>query len=161
MDIRNHRSGHTVFLTAAGLLTVLFGCLALVVDLGIMWSFRAKAQHSVDAAVLAGALRLTEGAAVAQQEAAESYHRNREPSSDGLSLKAMDGGTAYYRCGSEDIWVTTPHDGDDRMIKVSCNRPVDLYFARFLGINQATVSARAVADASSAQRLSEGSPPAP
>jgi Putative Flp pilus-assembly TadE/G-like len=53
----------TVAVTVALALTVLLGIAALVVDVGLSWAARAKAQTAADAAALAGAGRLAAGPA--------------------------------------------------------------------------------------------------
>lgn len=73
-------SGAVMVLVAIALL-VLLGCMALVIDAGVVYAERMKASNAVDAAVLAGVRELPSSALLARQKA-EEYAQNNglEPS---------------------------------------------------------------------------------
>ncbi|KAF5033736.1 putative Flp pilus-assembly TadE/G-like protein [anaerobic digester metagenome] len=106
------------------LMVVLMGFAALVIDVGRIYNVKSEMQKAADAAALAGAQELpTASTAIST---AKNYA--------GLN-------------GAEktNTSVTTPYKGDSNKIEVVCTMNVQYTFARFLGLTDADVSARAVA----------------
>lgn len=110
------------------LMVVLMGFAALVIDVGRIYNVKSEMQKAADAAALAGAQELpTASTAIST---AKNYA--------GLN-------------GAEktNTSVTTPYKGDSNKIEVVCTMNVQYTFARVLGLTDADVSARAVAQKTS------------
>ena len=69
---RNRQSGATLFLAIAALVWVVIPMLGLMVDIGILYSAKARLQAAVDGAALAAARALNLG-----QTTAATGHRQR------------------------------------------------------------------------------------
>ncbi len=116
----------TALVLVAALMVGLMGCVALVIDVGAMYSTKAELQNAADAAALAAARKLPNvGAAITTAEYYAALNLN---------------GAEEY-----DITATTPYDGDSTKIEVVCTRNVPYTFARVLGFTDIDISARAVA----------------
>src|SRR5665213_2682738 len=82
---RNRQAGASLFLAIAGLVWVVIPILGLVVDLGILYSAKARLQAAVDGAALAAARALNLGqttdeqALAAQQNAVNWFYANFPP----------------------------------------------------------------------------------
>jgi len=111
-----------VIVIVALALVILLGCMALVVDAGVMYVNRSNMQNVADAAALAGAQDL--------------------PDKDAAKEKAIEYGALNGVVIDEDN--VNPYYDDDK-IEVTCSKNVPFYFARALGFENADVSARAVA----------------
>ena len=116
-------------------LAVLMGMVALTIDVGLAYVSRRDMMNAADAAVLAGAARLLEGASpsVAAAEAQEFVERNG------------------YVNGEGDVSVSInipptsgPNNGDVDFVEVVIEREVDTFFAAVLGQDTWSVTARAV-----------------
>lgn len=121
--MKKEESGQALILVAL-MMAVLMGFAALVVDVGMMYSERTSLQAAADAAALAGAQDLPD------------------------QVKAVK--SAVYIAGKNGILASetdnnTPYDSDSTKIEVRMERTLPLIFARFLGIDSAQISARAVA----------------
>jgi len=128
---RGHgESGQTLILLAF-VTCALAGIVALVVDVGLMLSERRELQNAADAAALAGAQELhvspSNAASMAQQYALAN---GVDPSDPDYTFVA-----------------TTPYGGDPEAIEVEVTGRVGFLFGPVLGLNNGTVSARAVAHA--------------
>lgn len=104
-----------VMVIVALALVVLLGCMALVVDAGVMYVNKAHLQNVADAAALAGASELPDTDA-AEDEAIKYCTLNGVVEEDG-----------YY------IEVSS---SDDDKIKVKCGKQVTYIFARALGFGE-------------------------
>jgi hypothetical protein len=105
------------------LIVALVGVTAVVVDLGQVYVKKTQLQKSADAAALAGAQDIRFPARAIQK--AEEYGAKNAP-----------GATTV---------ATTPYDGDAEKIEAVCTESVSYAFARVLGFDSGTYSARAVA----------------
>lgn len=114
----------TALVLVAVVMVGLMGCAALVIDVGTMYSTKAKLQKAADAAALAAARKLPNISAAITT--AENY----------AELNGVEG---------SEITATTPYDGDAARIEVVCARNVSYTFARVLGFTDIDISARAVA----------------
>lgn len=103
----------------------LLGSLALAGDLGRVYVLRERAQNAMDAAALAGAQVVFQGAQTAEQEA---------------YAVAQDNGVA-----ADNVVIDTANDTVDTF----CTETVPLYFARVFGYGQTTFSVHAQAAAQS------------
>ena len=110
-------------------LVVLIGLTAIVVDGANLYKTKSKLQDAVDAAALAGAHQLTDGASAAETTANFYLGQNNvDPSTEGNSTAEMN--NASY--------------GTD-IITVTATRNVSLGLARIFGSTTQNVSAKAVA----------------
>ena len=127
---RRHESGQTLIMFTLGL-GVLFGMVALSIDVGLILHERRQLQNAADAAALAGVQELpaSPGAAVA---AAQQY-----ATANGVDL--TDPAFTFA--------ATTPYEGDAGKIEVKVSRQVGFLFGRVLGLSFVDVPARAVAKA--------------
>lgn len=134
--LRRNKGQVLVLLALA--LFVLLGFAALAVDVGYMYTVRNELQRSADSGALAGASAFFDG-----------------PSTDPAIQGVADTRARDY--ASTDDVATTPLDrameigvrfdvGPDR-IRVDTQRDVNLFFARILGRDNATITAYAVAEA--------------
>ena len=73
---RDRKRRGTILVLAAFLLIVMMGMLAFSIDLGYMMKVRAELQRATDAAALAGAGSLVDGADVAELQALDFMLRN-------------------------------------------------------------------------------------
>ena len=130
--IRREEAGQTLVLFVLAL-AVLLGFTAMSIDVGLILHERRQLQNAADAAALAGVQELPDSSpaavAMAQQYAA----------ANGVDLTDPD-----YT-----FQATTPYDGDPGKIEVKVSRQVGFLFGRALGLDFATVPARAVAHATS------------
>lgn len=118
-------SGAVMVLVAIGLV-VFLGCMALVVDAGVLYAENMKASNAVDAAVLAGARELPnkdEAIAVAKDYA--EYN--------GLEAKSLN----------PDVTFTV--SDDCKTITGVVDKDTGMFFARVFGINTGDVGAHAKA----------------
>lgn len=118
-----NKNGQVIVIVAL-LLVVLFGIVAFVVDVGLLYQTRRELQTTADAAALAGAQDLTD--AVSAKSTAIYY-------------------AELHGVQPSDTTPTTPYDGDPLKIEVVCKGIATFTFARVLGFTESEVSARAVA----------------
>lgn len=111
------------------IVTLLFGMVGFIVDVGYAWAQRRQASTAVDAAALAGTLVLRDGgtAAEAQDEAA-SYAARNGFSSALVSIPPSSGSKS----------------GDDGCVEVITSRTWEPFFVTLFNVNQMTARARAV-----------------
>lgn len=117
-------------------LFVLIGFMALAVDLGVLYTDRRRMQTAADAAAIAGANSLQNGATC---------------SSNGC-LAATDVATInFYTSGVNNVTVAVgtpnpaPSPTDGTYVQVSVSQSVPTYFMRVLGFASVNVGAKAVA----------------
>lgn len=106
------------------LLVILIGFVALVVDVGSLYIKKIELQTAADAAALAGAQYLPNASTAV-----------------GIANSLAES----YEVPASGIKHSTPYSGDTNMIEIVCTETVSLTFARVLGLESSTVSARAVA----------------
>jgi Flp pilus assembly protein TadG len=125
-----------VLVLTAMLMVAMLGMVALAIDTGRFAQAREQAQSAADSAALAAAEVLpdTPGSVTAD---ASTYAATNDP-----------GAT---------VAVATPYDGDGSDVQVSVTKTVPATFGQILGVDQATVSATAVAGPNDADILSDGS----
>lgn len=113
----------TALVLVALALVALLGCTALVTDVGLLYSHRARLVNAADAAALAGVQELPERPQTARV-VAEDYAEANGIKPDQLELEVAD---------------------DCRSLTVNVSRTVQLLFARVLGISSQDVKAAATA----------------
>lgn len=139
------------------MLVLLVGCLALVVDLGRLHNVKIELQRAVDAAALAGALKLdgTDEEAQAAQESAVATAGGNIVNGSPLVLVATDISLGTWQAAAYEetiddrfepsATIPDPSAGYNA-VKVSKSVVVnDLIFSRIWSIDSATVAADAIA----------------
>lgn len=116
-------NGGSVVVLAAAAMVVLLGFVALVADVGILYTTRTRLANAADAAALAGAQELPVDPAQATAAAGE-YAENNGVGTDEIAIEVAP---------------------DCRSVTVEAHRRVSFFFARVLGIGGGDVKARATA----------------
>jgi Flp pilus assembly protein TadG len=140
---RNREKGASLFVAIAALVWVVIPMLGLVVDLGILYSAKARLQAAVDGAALAAARALNLGqttaeqATSAQQNAVNWFYANFPPGNWSTSGTVMS--TANVSV------VDSPSAANLRQVTVTASTSVPAWFMRFVGFNSTalTVSGQA------------------
>lgn len=141
---RRREAGQALILTAA-VLVVLLGFLGLAMDMGVLRYEKRLQQTAADAAALAGANNLGYGGVTSGAQDASA--------TDGFT---DNGGGNVSACGSgaaigtvcvqiNNPPATGPHASDPNYVESLVAAVHPTFFMRVLGINQETVTARAVA----------------
>lgn len=120
--IKNEGGQSAVLLVLA--LSLLLGCAALAVDLGMDYNSKEKVQNAADLAALAAAKALPD-----QYDALLM----------GVNTASQNG------INPANVTVTTPYDGDFTLVEVVCTKENDHLFARVFGSDSALLTGRAVA----------------
>jgi hypothetical protein len=107
-------------------MTTLVGMVALVIDVGVWRTERGHMQNAADAAALAGAARLNQGAAAAQQFAIDTAKANGASSATAVAYSSSDPN------GLDTIRVTTTAPGQP-------------YFSKLFGIGGFDITTSATA----------------
>ena len=169
---RRRQSGAAAVLVAF-LMIVFLGIAALALDVGYLYVVRTELQNAADAAALAGAGRLyprsVTGAVISvvppewgAAEAAADYPQAPANKAGGVTLRDYDVRTGYWNfvSGTLKSPLSTQGPQDAPAVEVTVrkmrdlnsdpprdlnNGPVQLFFARVLGIGTADVSATATA----------------
>ena len=112
-------------------MVVICGFAAMAIDIGRVSVERGQLQNAADAAALAGAQALPT-ASTAKSQA--------------VHYAEINGVTAA------NTTATTPYNSNSSKIEVVCKATVDYTFARIFGLTSTTLSARAVAEKTGADR---------
>ena len=135
------------------MLVVLFGCLALVVDLGKLYNVKVQLQRTVDSAALAGALKLDGSADELQNARNSATAAAMENIVNGLPLALAPSNivigaweSGNYEALSVNRFNDSPGPSENyNAVKISKSIEVDLVFAKIWNINTRTVTADAIA----------------
>jgi Flp pilus assembly protein TadG len=151
------RRGAIIVLTAI-LLVLMMGMLAFSIDVGYMYTLESQLQRSVDAAALAGAGALVDGQEDAQERVAEYLVRNPIGGKQVVSGSISGSQISQFQTEhASDLEVKLGHwDPDTRTFEESDQLPSTisvamtyhnnpLFFARFLGEKEFSVTASSVA----------------
>src|ERR1700683_3747681 len=142
MQIRKHRNrkkGVTLVVAIAALVWVVIPMLGLVVDLGILYSVKARLQAAVDGASLAAARALNLGqttaaqATSAQQNAVNWFYANFPNGNWGTLNTVMT--TANVTV------VDSPNNANLRQVTVTASTSVPAWFMRYLGFSATKLTA--------------------
>jgi Flp pilus assembly protein TadG len=125
-----------VMVTLAGLLFVLLGFSALVVDLGILYSARTSAQRAADAAALAGAFTFVVDPTSPQPATATQHAQQAAVNNKILGVPIQPGD------------VTISVDTTNRRVTATVARNEGTFFGGVLGITNSSVQTTAYAEAS-------------
>ena len=125
-----------VLVTVAALLVVFLGFAALGVDVGVLYSSRTAAQSAADAAALAGAFTFLVNPFAPQPATAYEH---------AMSV-ALENKVLTTPITEPEVLVNV--DVGNRRVIVDIDRNESTYFARALGVTDADIGVRAVAEAS-------------
>jgi Flp pilus assembly protein TadG len=135
---KNREKGASLFVAIAALVWIIIPMLGLVVDLGILYSAKARLQAAVDGAALAAARALNLGettaaqATSAQQNAVNWFYANFPTGNWGTSGTVMT--TANV------IVANSPSNADLRQVTVTASTVVPTWFMKYLGFNGTTLN---------------------
>lgn len=142
---RNHKNekGISLVLGTAALVWVIIPMVGLFIDLGILYSAKARLQAAVDGAALAAARALNLGqttaeqATSAQQNAVNWFYANFPPGNWNTYSTVMNTGTVTV--------VDSPNNANLRQVTVTATTNVPVWFMKWLGFSYTplTVSGQA------------------
>lgn len=149
--------GNILLLTAL-CLTLVFGALALAIDVGQLYSTKRQLQTLADAAAMAGAMEIASCGGTANCTVL------RNAASSALTENGASGFTTVSQCGTTSAtgMVLTVNNGPCKLggsdpnynnkgyVEAVVKKPVTTFFAGILGIPSVTVSARSEAGGGSA-----------
>lgn len=147
---RNKQAGQALILTAVALV-VLMGFAGLAIDIGALRSQKRAQQTAADAAALAGANNLAFGGVTAGAQNAAAGNGYTDNSGN---AGACSGGPPVPPNSATPGWIevavcngpsTGPHQSNANYVEAWVTEVQPTYFMRVLGINQETITARAVA----------------
>jgi Flp pilus assembly protein TadG len=135
----NHREkGVSLFIAVAALVWIVIPMLGLFIDLGILYSAKARLQAAVDGAALAAARALnlgqstTEQASAAQQNAVNWFYANFPPGNWNTNTTVMNTGTVTV--------INSPNNANLRQVTVTATTNVPAWFMRYVGFTSTTLS---------------------
>jgi Flp pilus assembly protein TadG len=135
---RNREKGASLFVAIAALVWVVIPMLGLVVDLGILYSAKARLQAAVDGAALAAARALNLGQTTAaqslsaQQNAVNWFYANFPNGNWATSNTVMT--TANVTV------VNSPNNANLRQVTVTASTSVPTWFMKYLGFKATTLT---------------------
>jgi Flp pilus assembly protein TadG len=135
---RNREKGATLFIAVAGLVWVVIPMMGLFIDLGVLYSVKARLQAAVDGASLAAARALNLGATTAaqttsaQQNAVNWFYANFPTGNWSTTSTVMNTGTV--------VVTNSPSNADLREVTVTATTNVPAWFMRFIGFTSTTIS---------------------
>lgn len=135
---KNGEKGVSLVLGIAGLVWVILPMLGLFIDLGILYSAKARLQAAVDGAALAAARSLnlgqttSEQAASAQQNAVDWFYANFPSGNWNTYNTVMNTGTVTV--------VNSPNNANLRQVTVTATTNVPTWFMRWLGFTNTPLS---------------------
>jgi Flp pilus assembly protein TadG len=130
---RNREKGASLFIAIAALVWVVIPMLGLFIDLGILYSVKARLQAAVDGAALAAARALNLGqstpaqALSAQQNAVNWFYANFPAGNWNTVNTVMNTGTVTV--------VNSPNNANLRQVTVTATTNVPAWFMKWLGFN--------------------------
>ena len=136
VQIRQHRNrekGASLFIAIAALVWVVIPMLGLFIDLGILYSAKARLQAAVDGAALAAARALNLGQDTAaqqtsaQQNAVNWFYANFPPGNWNTVGTVMNTNTV--------VVTNSPNNADLRLVTVTATTNVPAWFMKWLGFN--------------------------
>jgi len=139
MRIRRNRDrerGVSLFVAVAALVWVIIPMLGIFIDLGILYSAKARLQAAVDGSALAAARALNLGqttaeqSSAAQQNAVDWFYANFPPGNWNTQNTVMNTGTVTV--------VNSPNQANLRQVTVTATTNVPAWFMKFLGFNSGT-----------------------
>jgi Flp pilus assembly protein TadG len=128
---KNREKGASLFIAIAALVWVVIPMMGLFIDLGILYSVKARLQASVDGAALAAARALNLGqttaeqATAVQQNAVNWFYANFPPGNWSTTGTVMSTGTVTV--------VDSPSNANLRQVTVTASTKVPSWFLRYIG----------------------------
>jgi Flp pilus assembly protein TadG len=151
---RRSEAGNVLIFTALAL-TVLMGFAGLAIDMGMLRYDKRLQQTAADAAAIAGANNLANGGVTAGAQGAAATNGYADTAGGQISSCSSTAtvGTICVQVNNPPAGGTVngvaigagPHSGDANYVEVLVSAVQPTYFMKILGINQETVTARAVA----------------
>jgi Flp pilus assembly protein TadG len=135
---KNREKGASLFVAVAGLVWVVIPMMGLFIDLGILYSVKARLQAAVDGAALAAARALNLGsttadqATAAQQNAVNWFYANFPTGNWSTTNTIMS--TANVTV------VNSPSNANLRQVTVTAQTNVPAWFMRWVGFNFTTLT---------------------
>lgn len=125
---RSRHSAGQVVVIFAGALTLLFGVLALVIDIGNIWNNSLRVQQAAEAAALAGVPYMPGDFTTASSQARSAASKNGFSTATGAT-------------------VTPAIDlADNRRLDVTISKTYNTFFLRAVGINNVTIAKTATGE---------------
>jgi Flp pilus assembly protein TadG len=137
---RNREKGASLFVAIAGLVWVVIPMMGLFVDLGILYSAKARLQAAVDGAALAAARALNLGqttaeqATSAKQNAVNWFYANFPPGNWSTTGTLMDTSDAHVSV------VDSPNQANLRQVTVTASTNVPAWFMRYVGFTSTALT---------------------
>src|ERR1700729_18513 len=138
---RNREKGASLFIAVAALVWVVIPMLGLFVDLGILYSVKARLQAAVDGAALAAARALNLGqttsaqATSAAQNAVNWFYANFPDGNWATTNTLMDTTSAHVTV------VDSPSNANLRQVTVTASTQVPTWFMKYLGFSFTNLTA--------------------
>jgi Flp pilus assembly protein TadG len=135
---RNREKGASLFIAIAALVWVVIPMLGLFIDLGILYSVKARLQAAVDGASLAAARALNLGSSLAaqqtsaQQNAVSWFYANFPPGNWNTNGTVMNTGTVTV--------TNSPNNADLRQVTVTASTNVPAWFMKWLGFGSTALT---------------------
>src|SRR5580698_4795785 len=135
-QIKGREKGASLFIAIAALVWVVIPMMGLFIDLGILYSAKARLQAAVDGAALAAARALNLGqttaeqATAAQQNAVHWFYANFPPGNWNTNTTVMNTGTVTV--------VNSPSNANLRQVTVTATTNVPAWFMRNVGFTSTT-----------------------
>jgi Flp pilus assembly protein TadG len=135
---KNREKGASLFVAVAALVWVVIPMLGLFIDLGILYSVKARLQAAVDGAALAAARALNLGSSTAaqatsaQQNAVSWFYANFPPGNWSTTNTIMS--TANVTV------VDSPNNANLRQVTVTAQTNVPAWFMKWVGFNFTTLT---------------------
>ncbi len=139
---RQHRNkqekGASLFIAIAALVWVVIPMMGLFIDLGVLYSVKARLQAAVDGAALAAARALNLGSSTAaqatsaQQNAVNWFYANFPPGNWSTSGTVMNTGTVTV--------VDSPNNANLRQVTVTATTNVPAWFMKWVGFSSTTLA---------------------
>jgi uncharacterized membrane protein len=134
--MKDRNRGQVLVLVALALFVIL-GMAALAVDVGFMFCTRNELQRSADAGALAGASAFVDTSVAAPDKRVRAEQWARDYASmDPVAAAPLN------RVSEVSVVVSPP---PDNIVRVDVSRNVEFFFAGVLGMQNRTITARAVA----------------
>jgi len=137
---RKHEAGQALVLVAAALVFVLIPILGLGIDIGYFRSQETELQTAADAAAIAAAGELSYSATCSC--AAVQVAGQNSAAANGFT---NDANGATVLVNNPPLSSNDPNNGNSNFVEVVITQNEPTFFARILGINSASLAARAEA----------------
>ncbi|MDX1449797.1 MAG: Tad domain-containing protein, partial [Acidimicrobiia bacterium] len=147
--LRDEQRGAVLVLTSLAVVAVL-GITALVIDIGHANTTGRSNQTTADASAIAAGWDIADAATArttAAEYVADNFDVSMPTSSTCPTGDSITADTVCYEVGSRKIWITTPWDGSDYLLRVEICEDVDTSFAGVIGFDTVNVCRYAISEA--------------